>query len=1154
MQVNPLNQLYKDFLTILDEAVIKFSYVADKDDTVDMRRDADRYMKAYTQEDTFSTYVRYEPEVLMDVLRLDESEVTPYYLDKNLIPLSMRELVLAKQRQYIIDNYEEKNDYYRTINGLPPYNSTPLDYIYVDKEMSDLYNIPEGQPIHEVDSAYIALLLNNGYLGKLMEANPDKKYLHYLGNNRVDIVSARRANNFSLLRVPTSITETLLRSFTLIYEQCREYFMTCIYIPEYRQTINMYDNFIGLCIMIMTIQQVLARIIKNTTDRDFFDPYCCKLLFNAYGVPYNANVDPNTRNRLVQNLNMLVKNKGTSKVIYDIGSILGFSKIEIYKYYLMRVRQFNSQGVPMEYYKDSEKTELDYQRMYDVYFQKVYLDDDDFYSALTDTNNKVPYIELVEEDPYWVEDEALMKELYESEYNYVESKYMGVSISYRLTQILLQNIYLLRMIVDKKNEIGSISLDLSKISSNGLVSLFDTVITLCAMTCKQNGLNGELVTKFTHVLYVMGFSFEKDFPLIKQTILEDPYLDDTLIDFFQNPATYTADRINELYDSFINLHDTLVEKMSTTQDINVYHAYKKFYDSIFYTKGNQELFNMGTKDEPIYAETYMDYLKFANPEIHDFIEETKAENMYVYIEYIIAKLMEILPQLSQSGSVMGTSTTLEELFMQLIRFFKSYTTDIVNLSSIYIFDLKPATMVRLIDWAMIHKNMKMQDDLYLAYADNLHYTTKAWYSTALTVADKIHHLMVGMALSEDLHYYDTIYEHVRLWLNDMFNYNKTLYKMVDVIFHEHNNLTLDDYAQFLESMYLMVGIDLREYVNTRKFTIWDDYVVKVEATGRGELKLTDDQIHHSRMLFNELKLFNMHDKMDYISRVYGYDNYNMMISVVSMMYKMFVMNEYDGVMIDIPHHIQSDSSISDKTKLMDAIKHDITAYGYDHYMTMVAMVKFVHNNLIMNEDAVLVEDVHYIHKDAKINEYHNFMDKVKSTINIYGFDAYRKFMESIFSVYKKLYMVESNVVVDIEKHISNIAINEEAPQDLMDTIHSFTEIELPHNSNFTMVDKYFLLFKSRCDEMYNLRDKEQISNRSIVSDRKMLYDKTHTEGSGTIYWLDRIDMLEKIKYIMKSLSMSEENILTDIEKHVSNFPVHDGFKKFYDECTISFSD
>ena len=47
MQVNPITQLYNDFITILDKSVIKYKNEAEKFETVETKKSADGYIMAY---------------------------------------------------------------------------------------------------------------------------------------------------------------------------------------------------------------------------------------------------------------------------------------------------------------------------------------------------------------------------------------------------------------------------------------------------------------------------------------------------------------------------------------------------------------------------------------------------------------------------------------------------------------------------------------------------------------------------------------------------------------------------------------------------------------------------------------------------------------------------------------------------------------------------------------------------------------------------------------------------------------------------------------------------------------------------------------------------------------------------------------------------
>lgn len=900
MQVNPITQLYNDFNAILDKSVIKYKSKADVYETVETKKASDAYMRAYLNEDKFETYYRYERDILAEILMLsDDREIDVYYYDREKIPIKYRDAILNRERQYIIDSYVESNNYYRCLNGQPNIEDGELDFIYLDEEESTKYGLPKDVPIHKFTNNQIDILESVGYIDAIIAKYPTKEYIKFLGNNKIDIITARRGRNFALLRVPYDIGESLLNLFMMIYEQCREYFMTCIYIREYCSTIDYYDNFIAMCIMVMAIQQVIARTIKSTIERDFFDTYCCKLLFSVYGVPFYSEMDSATRTQLVQNLNMLVQNKGTNKVIYDIAAILGYDRLEIFKYYIVKAQKFDNKGLPVYATKkdpDTGEDVPDYKAMFDIYFQKVSISDDDAYDAVINSSDKQTYLEVTENDPYWIDDAELQKELYESEYNFVESKYMGVGISYRMTKILFENIYLMKMLLEKKDQIPNIIIDIPKMSTYATISLFDAIVVLCAMVCKQNRLKGEILTDPSKILHVLGFTFDEDWNVINADIMEtkkcdqdimgfnfsknadqiheeirnNEYLDDALCEFFSNSASYTAESINELYKKYTKLYDVLVDKMSTTDDINVYHAYKKLYQALYFTKENDKMFNIGTDSsgDPIYAKTYMDYLQAVVPDMYNFINETGPDNMYSNVNYIVSRIMSVIPDLKYLGFFDGHSNTMERMLLELIQFFKSYTTDLITMNIIYIFDVKPETLIRLIDYAEIHGNIIPRDYLNISYSDHLTFLSTVKYDSSIKLLDSIAAIENILVLFDNCKFMDSISSiH-----NEIVTHDKITY--YDILNHLWSRIGCNDGFGLSDKSLILSNPEIydkfksisfrdliREVVNimtSEHITLTDAIHIMINAKVNDTLFLNDNiksrtsiTCNHSNLLFND---------------------------------------------------------------------------------------------------------------------------------------------------------------------------------------------------------------------------------------------------------------------------------------------------------------
>ena len=510
--MNPINRLYKDIVHILNTLTIKYKYRADELETMESKEKADRYICALNGVDTFYQYADYSTEEYMKAGITDENAIKYYKANRYEVPSEFQPKLLVLRRERELNEYVETNNYYRMLIGLPDLEDK--DYIYVPKNLCEEFNIPEDMPVHEIADKlgkyYITLLNSVGFFDDIVAKYPEKEYLKHVGKNKITLSYARNAKNFAILSVDQEgIMESTYREFIRSYEKARIYFMSTIYTYELRGVIPYYENLIALCIFIMAIQQVSVRSIKNATEREFYDEYMVKLLYETYGLPYFSKVDEDTQKQICQNLNLLIQNKATNKVILDIASILGFSDISIYQYYLIKEQNFDDKGRPIIKKKKQVNTGTgkieeiyDQEAMKNIYFQKVDLKTENIKEALTDPVNRVEYSEVTYYDPFWWEDDDLHSEIWDESYNYLETKYLGATIPYRLTELIFQSVVILRMILDKKSEFSDITLDLPKITDEP-VSLPDTVALFCALICKKMGISGQILTlpsKIAHVL------------------------------------------------------------------------------------------------------------------------------------------------------------------------------------------------------------------------------------------------------------------------------------------------------------------------------------------------------------------------------------------------------------------------------------------------------------------------------------------------------------------------------------------------------------------------------------------------------------------------------------------------------------------------------
>lgn len=754
-------------ITILNSITIKYSVKADAYETMKIKSDADLYICALRGIDNFYMYDDYTQEDFMNAGVTDLTLIMEYMNNRFIVPAEIQTKVLSIRRQREIDEYEDGNNYYRMLNGYPDVEDT--DYLYVTEAISKEYGIPMDLPIHKIADTmgdyYINALDGIGYIQTLQEKYPDKTYLKYLAGSRISIQYARNAKNFAILSLQQEdVMESTYREFIRCYEKARIYFVSTCYVYQYRNVIPYYDNFIALCIFIMAMQQVSMRSIKNATDREFYDEYMVELLYETYGVPYFSRIDEATQKLIVQNLNTLVQNKATNKVILDIASILGFTDINIYQYYLVKKRRFDNNGRPIIAKKTHVNTATgkseevyDYEAMNSVYFQKVDIQEENVKEDLTDTLKRVEYSDVTYYDPFWWEDDELTDEIWKTEYNYMETKYMGITVRYRLTELLFQAVMLLRVIMQKQPDLAALSIQLPKITSK-TVSLPTAVILFFALMSKKCNVSGQILTtpsKLIHILEVtdqeinkenehseiLQFNFDAFSPTnLKETmkILEnqlsrreyrivnghDVDLNDDgtqntfapthLVSYTINtedleqlyscisdltiPNTSTQQRVdalNKIYENIETLYYFLSYQISVTNNVEEYYALKKFYEAAFYSQELTETFKITDEDGvERTAETFLDYLFYKDRELYDFVVAVDEESIYTYIDHIIYKMESLLENVGDLYILNDGFSPLMELLQILVEFFKSYAIDFVDMTSLMVIDWDLENTVR----------------------------------------------------------------------------------------------------------------------------------------------------------------------------------------------------------------------------------------------------------------------------------------------------------------------------------------------------------------------------------------------------------------------------------------------------------------------------
>jgi len=725
-----LDTITKDLKILINSAVIKYNRDAKAYETVESLRESDDFIAASLGYDSFDSYRSFSIEALEAAgLKYPEYNTLEIFENKNLIPRTKRMEVVKQQRKIIIRDYVEKNDYYRALAGLPPYNEKEENFFRVDNETAYLANVDNDKYLHEMDDTEIYRLDAVGYIKDLISKNPDKIYLKYLGMGKVDILKARTAKNFSILKISKSVPQAFYDQFIETYEICREYTMTVLYNNKMDDSYELYDNFMALATMVMTIQRIITTSIKFGISRDFYDWTFIQNLYEMYRIPFIETMPIEYHVTLVKNFNILLQHKSTDRVFFDILSLLGFERMMIYRYYLIRKHKLDENEQPIFIYKQKTDEEgnkywtEDLDKMFEIYFQKVNIREDNVVLQLEDLSNKLDYNETILEDPYWFEDEDVINKKYECTYNYQETKYVDTTLMYKMTKMLFEITYLFRMILDRKSDTENIMIDLPKIYSDKSFRLFDVVIFLVSLMCKLRGFKDYTITqpyKISNIIHdqIYGFDFtEEAIDAIKKLVEENKKIVDPSILNYVTNLNITSDAdIDRLYLQIKDFYDLLVDKMYESQDIREYHLYKSIFETMMVEKINNEMFTVRKKDHvtgKLYdtpAKTYLEYLQFTDPVLATLVETSNESDLNTMVEHVLFKLNEII----LSGEFFylltdGISPAVSAV-VELLKFFKSYTIEFAAFNIIYLFDSKHYNAIKLLgDLHMMYVNMWIDD-------------------------------------------------------------------------------------------------------------------------------------------------------------------------------------------------------------------------------------------------------------------------------------------------------------------------------------------------------------------------------------------------------------------------------------------------------------
>lgn len=724
------------------DTVLKMQQQADNAETAESLRNGNLFISCVEGTAIFEIFPYVTRDALTAAGIILPSYVAACLKDKNNVKPSDRPAVTKAMMADYIEKYDELNPYYRMLHGLPA-KDYPGDLV-TNWLPPDGVSIDLTKYVHEMSNAEISILNRYGVLESMIEEDPvNRQYMRYTGKKKIDYYSARRANRFDILYLPTIDSDAIAKMYRDKLDANKFYVLRTIYSEAFKFDSDYYDNFIAILIVLITVVDIISRVQEFITRKEIFDIRSVQYIFKSYGVPFFAEIPLKYQIAMVKNLHTLIKYKSTSKCMVDICSLFGFKNIKIFKYYLLRDRKINiaTNDYISEFDEDGNE---DLDAEYELKFLKLPLDED-LDNYVRSGANYIDYDEITTQDPKWdggLDHDMVMKEILKEEFNFSRTKYMSIDTIYDIAKMSAQQSYFFNFLYDNVDLENLLTIEVPFIEPGRAFKVADIFTLLTALTYYYRGVKDMIMDTQSKVLYVNGFNFKADLAKLA-TEIGPKKINDTVVDpgstlhaqeqlkKFKIPET-SIPSFNEMMDIYINnleVRDELIKGMQEADNIQVYAVYHKLYEALMTVELTMDFFkNPETGD--FYRDehgdaTYTEFLKHRDSAIYYALiqsldyEDENSRNQYIanLIDSITYALEEYIDS-DEFSSLFAhlpvvSSEAVKQYIATVINFYKSYKVDFLGLNTIYILDDKNDGYIRLIDGLELHRFLQKNEFIRL---------------------------------------------------------------------------------------------------------------------------------------------------------------------------------------------------------------------------------------------------------------------------------------------------------------------------------------------------------------------------------------------------------------------------------------------------------
>lgn len=699
-----LRNLYDDIMSMVKTIVIKRIDLAKLNESTRTAQNYELYKACLSGDRHFYNFARFDREILEKYLTSDQ--VKAALESTTNIPMEYRKEIVEEQSQYIIKNYVEGNEYYRMLMGLPPLTETRFLYI-TDHEA---VGIDPKTPLHLLPIEQLTILEIDGTLDKLRSTYVNAKYLHYLGINSIDPVTARTARPFDILRLGPPKNSRTRTMFEKEYYAARQYVMSTTYNPSLVPHHRLYFPIIGVLILTLAIRNAMV-----PTEADYLNyEEILDSILESYGLHQYFEKFPFTyKKNLIMTLDKILAHKGTDGVLIDVCSLFNFDNFDVNRYYLLKTHKRTVDG-KIVFDPDPEKA-------YDLRFVKSDIQEHEI--DLT-PENMISYEEVTQNDYLWQLTPEEKSRIMDEDFNLMMSKYINIEAAYEVTSVTFEVCCFLNLVLYSRPNLLKVRIS-NMYSKYGSSDVWTMIVFMLAALAQKSGFDGNIIYEPKDAAEILRFNYGDIKDEIKR--ISDMYegqidvavwerlLDgrDTIslvkpygeMDCLDTVDVYVKNR---------DLYDEILQEMHRTTDVRRYEALSNLKDLLFISASEKRSF---MKTDGTSAATYRDMLDDVDPTIGKRLDAVADEpdELNEMILYVLEKLEDAFNSPELKYLFLNTPNVYVDIISKYLRIaINVFKASMVQLDSInLLFYLGDRDPIRVIDHQHNGDTTILNDTVYV---------------------------------------------------------------------------------------------------------------------------------------------------------------------------------------------------------------------------------------------------------------------------------------------------------------------------------------------------------------------------------------------------------------------------------------------------------